>query len=180
MGGAAAGMGRRWKRRGEEGAGCVWSDAVARRAEGRRAAVLRGGLRNEGMDINLGVKLECAKGGGSKSLRGRAGADEKVWQAEEIFVAAGRAPNIESLDLESAGVKTTPKGIGVDKHLRTSVPSVYAVGDCAGRYLFTHSAGAEAVVALRHMFYLGAHDAPTAGNGLWMHIRRIDGTAVRP
>ena len=68
-------------------------------------------LRGEGIDLNLGVQLEGAKGGESKSLHGRAGADEKVWQAEEIFVAAGRAPNIESLKLESAGVKTTPKGV---------------------------------------------------------------------
>lgn len=135
-------------------------DRILTRDEPSLAALLLDVLRNEGIDINLGVKLECAKGGGSKSLRGRTGADEKVWQAEEIFVAAGRAPNIESLNLESAGVKTTPKGIGVDKHLRTSVPSIYAVGDCAGRYLFTHSAGAEAGVALRNMFYPGAQDAP--------------------
>ena len=136
-------------------------DRILTRDEPSLAALLLDVLRDEGIDINLGVQLEGAKKGELKSLRGRAGADEKVWQAEEIFVAAGRAPNIESLDLESAGVKTTPKGVDVDKHLRTSVPSIYAVGDCAGRYLFTHSAGAEAGVALRNMFYPGSQDAPT-------------------
>ncbi len=136
-------------------------DRILTRDEPSLAALLLEGLRDEGIDINLGVRLENATGGDLKSLRGRAGAHEKVWQAEEIFVAAGRAPNIESLNLDSAGVKTTPKGVAVDKHLRTSVPSIYAVGDCAGRYLFTHSAGAEAGVALRNMFYPGSQDAPT-------------------
>jgi pyruvate/2-oxoglutarate dehydrogenase complex dihydrolipoamide dehydrogenase (E3) component len=136
-------------------------DRILTRDEPSLADLLLDILRDEGIDINLGVQLEGAMGGESKSLRGRAGAEEKVWQAEEIFVAAGRAPNIESLNLESAGVKTTAKGVAVDKQLRTSVPSIYAVGDCAGRYLFTHSAGAEAGVALRNMFYPGSQDAPT-------------------
>ena len=136
-------------------------DRILTRDEPSLAALLLDVLRHESVDVNLGVQIESAKGGDAKSLHGRIDADEQVWQAEEIFVAAGRAPNIESLNLEAAGVKTSPKGVEVDKHLRTSVPSIYAVGDCAGRYLFTHSAGAEAGVALRNMLYPGSQDAPT-------------------
>lgn len=75
-------------------------------------------------------------------------------------MAAGRKPNIEGLGLEEAGVRTGPRGVVVDSKLRTSVDSVYACGDVAGRFLFTHSAAAEAVVALRNMFFPGTKDAP--------------------
>jgi pyruvate/2-oxoglutarate dehydrogenase complex dihydrolipoamide dehydrogenase (E3) component len=44
--------------------------------------------------------------------------------------------------------------------LRTTADWVYAAGDCAGRFLFTHSAGAEAVIALRNMFFPGSASAP--------------------
>jgi pyruvate/2-oxoglutarate dehydrogenase complex dihydrolipoamide dehydrogenase (E3) component len=77
------------------------------------------------------------------------------WQAEELFVAAGRRPNIEGLGLDEMGVKVGKRGVEVDERMRTSVPSVYATGDVAGRYLFTHSAGYEAVRAIRDAFYPG-------------------------
>ena len=47
------------------------------------------------------------------------------------------------------------RGVDVDDRMRTAVPSVYAAGDVAGRYLFTHSAGYEAVRAVRDMFFPG-------------------------
>ena len=47
----------------------------------------------------------------------------------------------------------------VDGKLRTSVKSVYAAGDLAGRFLFTHSAGYEAAGAIRNMFFPGSSDA---------------------
>ncbi len=48
-----------------------------------------------------------------------------------------------------------PRGVAVDQRMRTNVPSVYAAGDVAGRFLFTHSAGYEAVRAVRDMFFPG-------------------------
>src|SRR5436305_806029 len=62
--------------------------------------------------------------------------------------AAGRG-------LEGTGGKVGKRGIEIDERMRTSVPSIYAGGDLAGRYLFTHSAGYEAVRALRDAFYPG-------------------------
>ncbi len=118
-------------------------------------------LRNEGVGARVGVRLERAEHGPAKALCGSTDGKEQTWTAEEIFVAAGRAPNIESLGLDKVGVETGPKGITVDKRLRSSVSSIYAVGDCAGRFLFTHTAGAETAAALRNMFYPGGQDAPT-------------------
>ena len=118
-------------------------------------------LRAEGIEIVLNVALTSAeKTAGDKTLRGTADGEERAWTADEILVAAGRMPNVEGLGLAEAGIATNARGIVVDSKLRTNVESVYACGDVAGRFLFTHSAAAEAVGALRNMFYPGTKDAP--------------------
>ncbi len=134
---------------------------ILERDEPALAEMLLGILREEGVDVDLGAELQRATcGGGEKTLRGRAGGEDREWRADEILVATGRKPKIESLGLEGAGVKAGPRGVVVDKRLRSSVHSVYAVGDAAGRYLFTHSAAAETATVIRNMFYPGAKDAP--------------------
>ena len=77
------------------------------------------------------------------------------WAAEELLVGAGRRPNVEGLGLEALGIEVTARGVNVDDRSRTSVPSIYAVGDLAGRHRFTHSAASEGVKAIRDMFFPG-------------------------
>jgi pyruvate/2-oxoglutarate dehydrogenase complex dihydrolipoamide dehydrogenase (E3) component len=109
-------------------------------------------LRTEGVDVQLEARIERVEvSNGRKVVYGR----DRRWEADELLVAAGRKPAIDGLGLEAAGVRVGPRGIEVDAQLRTSVPSIYAVGDVAGRFLFTHSAAAEAGVALRNMFFPG-------------------------
>jgi pyruvate/2-oxoglutarate dehydrogenase complex dihydrolipoamide dehydrogenase (E3) component len=74
---------------------------------------------------------------------------------EGLLVAVGRRPNVDELGLADIGVDTGPRGVPVDSRGRTTVKSIYAVGDIAGRYLFTHSAGYEGVRAVRDMFFPG-------------------------
>jgi len=134
---------------------------VLERDEPALAEMLLERLREEGVDVQLGADLASAgRQGDEKVVRGRAGGEEGEWRADEILVAAGRAPNIENLRLETVGIKTGRRGIVVDDKLRTAAGWVYAAGDCAGRYLFTHSAAAEAVTALRNMFFPGSASAP--------------------
>lgn len=59
-----------------------------------------------------------------------AGSETQIFDADMVVNGAGRVPDIEDLRLENAGVKTEKKGIIVDKHMRTSNPSIYAGGDC--------------------------------------------------
>lgn len=66
--------------------------------------------------------------------------DGQRLDADALLIAVGRRPNIESLQLEAAGVATNEKGVMVDKRCRTSVKHIYACGDVAGRFLFTHMA----------------------------------------
>ncbi len=57
-----------------------------------------------------------------------------------LLVATGRRPNTDDLGLDAAGIKADKRGyIEVDSQLRTSVPGVYAMGDCNGRGAFTHT-----------------------------------------
>ena len=118
--------------------------------------LLAGRLAEEGVRIHLGVAAERAEtAAGLTTLY----AGDASWQAERVLVAVGRRPRIDDLGLDAVGVKTNRRGIVVNNKLRTNVPWLYAVGDCAGRYLFTHSAAAEAAVALRNMFYPGSASA---------------------
>jgi pyruvate/2-oxoglutarate dehydrogenase complex dihydrolipoamide dehydrogenase (E3) component len=92
---------------------------------------------------------------GVKVVHGRQNGTEHQWSSEELLVAVGRRPNVAGLGLEAVGVATTDKGVVVDDRMRTSVASVYAAGDVAGRHLFTHSSAHEAVRAVRDMFFPG-------------------------
>jgi pyruvate/2-oxoglutarate dehydrogenase complex dihydrolipoamide dehydrogenase (E3) component len=109
-------------------------------------------LRDEGVDIHLNVDAERVTVEDAHKV---VQAGDTTWRAQEIFVAAGRTPNIDGLGLEEVGVKVGKRGVETDNRLRTSVPSIYAAGDVAGRHLFTHSAGYEAVMAVRDMFFPG-------------------------
>lgn len=113
-------------------------------------------LRDEGVNLVVDVETErVAVESGKKVVYGTADGRSARWQADELLVAVGRRPNIEDLGLEQVGVHTGPKGIVVDGRGRTSERSVYACGDVAGRWLFTHSAAYEGVRAVRDMFFPG-------------------------
>jgi pyruvate/2-oxoglutarate dehydrogenase complex dihydrolipoamide dehydrogenase (E3) component len=118
--------------------------------------VLVGRLKAEGVDLRFNVSTErVTVDGGRKIVHGTEAGEARRWEAEELLVAVGRRPNTEGLGLEELGVEVGRRGIAVDERMRTGVASIYASGDVAGRFLFTHSAGYEAVRAVRDMFFPG-------------------------
>src|SRR5579884_3633616 len=81
------------------------------------------------------------------SLRVSFGDGETV-DCDLMLVSVGRAPLVEGIGLEAAGIEyDRRKGIATDEHRRTSVPNVYAVGDCAGYWQLAHTAFREGEVA---------------------------------
>ena len=74
---------------------------------------------------------------------------------DELLVAVGRSPNVEDLGLERAGVECGPRGIRVDVRLRTTNRRVYACGDVASPYQFTHAADAGARIVIQNALFLG-------------------------
>lgn len=132
------------------------ADRLLGRDEPELADLLTDQLRDEGLDVNLGVETRQVRvENGRKIVEGMQNGVSREWSGQEILVAAGREPTLDGLGLDDVGVRTGPRGIEVDDHLRTSIESIYAAGDVAGRFLFTHSAAYEAVLATRNMFFPG-------------------------
>ena len=78
-------------------------------------------------------------------------------EADLMLVSVGRAPTVEGLGLEAIGVEfDKKKGIAADEHRRTTLPHVYAVGDCAGYWQLAHTAFREGEVAAENAT---GHDA---------------------
>jgi pyruvate/2-oxoglutarate dehydrogenase complex dihydrolipoamide dehydrogenase (E3) component len=119
--------------------------------------ILQGRLVEEGVDLRLDVNTErvTIEPDGRKTVHGTQAGATASWTGHELLVAVGRRPNVDGMGLEELGVEVGPKGVVVDERLRTNVKSIYAAGDVAGRYLFTHSAGYEAVRAVRDAFFPG-------------------------
>jgi len=80
------------------------------------------------------------------------GYDEIV---DQLLVAVGRAPNIEGLQLEEAGVEYSKRGVAVDDHLRTSNHNIYAAGDICSPYKFTHAADFMARIVIQNALFMG-------------------------
>ncbi len=79
--------------------------------------------------------------------------DEPV---DKLLVAVGRAPNVESLELEAAGVDYDAKaGIHVDDRLRTTNARIFAAGDVCSRFKFTHAADFMARIVVRNALFMG-------------------------
>lgn len=73
---------------------------------------------------------------------------EQTVVSSDILMAVGRAPRLDNLNLEAAGVEFTPRGIKVDDYMRTNVPHIYAIGDVNARMMLAHVASFQGVRAL--------------------------------
>jgi pyruvate/2-oxoglutarate dehydrogenase complex dihydrolipoamide dehydrogenase (E3) component len=93
--------------------------------------------------------------GGDKVIRFTAGGKEEEVRVDAILVGAGRAPNVEGLSLEAAGVEYSKRGVVVDDRLRTANPRIFAAGDICMRWQFTHAADAAARIAIQNALFLG-------------------------
>jgi len=74
---------------------------------------------------------------------------------DQVLVAVGRAPNIQALQLDAAGVRAHKKGVDVDDHLRTSNPDIFAAGDVCSRFQFTHAADFMARIVIQNALFKG-------------------------
>ncbi|MEW6583828.1 MAG: FAD-dependent oxidoreductase [Actinomycetota bacterium] len=135
---------------------------ILARDEPALAHALAGVLTREGVEVVTGARVSrVSTRAGEHTVHADAGGAPRSWTVDAILVATGRSPTIDGLGLEEVGVATGPRGVAVDRRLRTSVRTVYAAGDVTGRHLFTHSAAHDAVTAVRNMLFPGAAAAAT-------------------
>lgn len=133
----------------------VEAQTLLGREDREAVGLVRRALLREGVTLHEQARVlraEPKRGGLRLVLEG-----ETVLEGTHLLVAAGRKPNIEALDLELAGIRSDPKGVVVDKGLRTANRRVFAIGDCAsgqaGGLQFTHVANYHAGLVLRSALF---------------------------
>lgn len=80
-------------------------------------------------------------------------AGNQAIEADEILIAVGQQPQVDSLNLEGVKVETEQHGIRVNSRLQTTNSRIYACGDVLGGYRFAHVANYEARIALKNMLF---------------------------
>jgi pyruvate/2-oxoglutarate dehydrogenase complex dihydrolipoamide dehydrogenase (E3) component/uncharacterized membrane protein YdjX (TVP38/TMEM64 family) len=103
-------------------------------------------LRADGVNVLTGhqaVRVEVVNG--EKRLIAKAGGAEVVIPFDELLCALGRSPRVTGYGLEELGIPLTPrKTVQTNAYLQTLYPNIYAVGDVAGPFQFTHTAAHQA------------------------------------
>ena len=104
-----------------------------------------------GVKVLTSTKVESIDDSGDKvkvTVSPSAGGDSQVLEADKVLQAIGFAPRTEGYGLDKTGVKITERGaIEIDEFMRTSVPSIYAIGDVTAKLMLAHLAEAQGVVA---------------------------------
>ena len=130
-------------------------------------------LESEGIDIRLGaecIAFEPAEKGAFVHTHCDAG-DPKV-HGSHVLLAVGRRPNTDDLGLEKAGVQTDERGyIVVDDELRTSIPGIWAMGDCNGKGAFTHTSYNDFEIVVANLL---DHDPRRVSDRIQAHALYID------
>jgi pyruvate/2-oxoglutarate dehydrogenase complex dihydrolipoamide dehydrogenase (E3) component len=107
--------------------------------------------------------------------------NKQTLSAEALLIASGRTPNLEQLNLEAARVRHSEKGIETNARLQTSQSHIYAVGDIAGPYQFTHMADYQARVVVRNILlpfrFCGSRSITPLSPGARLSIRRLPASA---
>jgi len=121
------------------------------REDPEAVALVADSLRADGVELRTGAEVVSAQptpDGVALELLGGV-----RLEGTHLLVAAGRAPNVEALGLEAAGIAYDKRGVTVDRSLRTTNRAVYAAGDVTGRPAFTHAAGAHASLLVRKLLF---------------------------
>lgn len=120
------------------------------------AAIIERAMTRDGVALvrNARVVRVEREGLAKVAVVARDGREERI-AADVVLAAAGRAPNVEGLGLEAAGVRYAAAGVVVDDRLRTSNRRVFAVGDVASRRKFTHNSDFQARIAIQNALFFG-------------------------
>ncbi len=115
--------------------------------------VLHEAFADEGIEFVANARVRSFRGAGG-GVRAEVETPEgaRSLSASRLLVATGRSPNVADLGLEAAGVDhDARRGIPVDASMRTNIPHIWACGDVAGPYRFTHTADYQARLVVRNI-----------------------------
>lgn len=104
-------------------------------------AIVRAQLEGKGIKILTDSRVLSVSDGGKGALvEVETPEGNKTYEAEKVLLCVGRAPNTDGLGLDQAGIEKKDSCINTNEYLETSVPDVYAVGDCTGKMMLAHAA----------------------------------------
>jgi pyruvate/2-oxoglutarate dehydrogenase complex dihydrolipoamide dehydrogenase (E3) component len=130
---------------------------VMSRDDADAAAIIHDGLVRDGVSMCLGVGIAQVERRGENivvhTTHDANGA--RAVECDELLIAAGRAPNVESLGLDVAGVTFDKRGVTVDDRLRTTNANVFACGDVCSLLQFTHAADFQARMVIQNALFFG-------------------------
>ncbi len=133
------------------------TDHLLPREDPDAAELLAAAFERDGIEVRHST--ECVKvrsGEGEKVVCLECNGEGDELRVDEILVGAGRAPNVQGLNLEAAGVEYTERhGVKVNDRLQTANPAIYAAGDICLRYKFTHTADATARIVIQNALFWG-------------------------
>lgn len=156
IGGGVIGLelGSVWSRLGAKVIVLEYLPRILAGVDDELAAAAQKVLAAQGLEFRLGCKVKEAKksGNGAKIVYEDADGKTQTLEADRVLVSVGRKPYTEGLGLEALGVKTDKRGfVEVDRHYRTSIPGIYAIGDAAPGPMLAHKASEEGVAAVERI-----------------------------
>lgn len=126
------------------------------REDADAAEIVQQALIRDGVDLQLGSSIRKIETEGGETIISfeKDGGDRQL-RCDKLLLAVGRVANVRGIGLEAAGVEFSKHGVDVSDRLRTSNKRIYAVGDVASRFKFTHVADALARIAIQNALFFG-------------------------
>lgn len=132
------------------------ADRIMPREDPDASRVVAASLKRDGVRVLVGTKLTEVRGTAEHhTLHVEVGDHTEELPVDQILVAVGRAPNVDGMGLEEAGVEFGRKGVVVDDFMRTTNKRIFAAGDVASQHQFTHAADFMARIVIRNALFKG-------------------------
>jgi pyruvate/2-oxoglutarate dehydrogenase complex dihydrolipoamide dehydrogenase (E3) component len=127
------------------------------REDADAAAIVQNAFLREGIRLALNAKiLRVERKGAEKTIYFETNGQADSLAVDEILAGAGRAPNVEGLDLEAVRVAYDKReGVKVNDRLQTTNPLIYAAGDICMKWKFTHAADFAARIVIQNALFFG-------------------------
>lgn len=147
-------MAQAFRRFGSEVTLLEMGDHILSREDSDAAQIVQVSLMRDGVNVRTNVEAKAVRRDGPERIVELSTGEEL--RVDQILVGVGRAPNVEGLGLEKAGVEfDTRKGVQVDDGLRTTNSDIYAAGDICFPFKFTHTADAMARIVIGNALFWG-------------------------
>ena len=157
IGGGVIGLelGSVWNRLGAEVTCVEFLDEILPGMDGDIRKDARKIFKKQGIEFKLGTKVTGVSVKGKKAtltLEPAAGGDAETIEADCVLVSIGRRPNTDGLGLDAIGIEPNQRGqIEIDHDFRTSVPNVWAIGDCVPGPMLAHKAEDEGIAVAENI-----------------------------